>query len=113
MNDTTNIESESEYCIICLTDVDEFQKLEALDCECKMIYHEACMTKWLMLKNKCPICSKIINKSNIDVTHFEIMNRIYQMERMHSCLYFMVGFYVVAVVVIVFTVMFCDCIIKI
>lgn len=43
-----------ELCVICQVDYQNEEKVGSLDCGHE--YHACCITKWLQLKNVCPIC---------------------------------------------------------
>lgn len=50
-----NLEDVDDICVICLDDYmetpDDIGKLK-----CNHIFHITCLTKWLMIKNVCPLC---------------------------------------------------------
>lgn len=53
----SEIENDIE-CSICLKKI-ENDKVK-IDCECKYYYHRECILEWLILKNNCPTCRKIL-----------------------------------------------------
>ncbi|XP_021911680.1 E3 ubiquitin-protein ligase RNF165-like [Carica papaya] len=48
--------SEPEACCICQDDYEEGDEVGKLDCEHE--FHFNCITKWLVIKNTCPICKE-------------------------------------------------------
>ncbi|XP_051152136.1 probable E3 ubiquitin-protein ligase ZFP1 isoform X2 [Andrographis paniculata] len=42
------------FCVVCQTDYESGATIGTLDCSHE--YHRECITKWLVLKNTCPIC---------------------------------------------------------
>ena len=53
----------NERCNICLSKIKSGESIRKL--ECNHNFHSECLDKWLLEKNNCPNCRKIIS-SNID-----------------------------------------------
>ena len=45
---------EAVQCSICLSSVEEGEKKLTLDCG--HLFHPACILKWLLIQEKCPVC---------------------------------------------------------
>ena len=51
---------EESNCIICLNEVSQEESeviQESLPCECKFEVHLECLSQWLSINSKCPLCS--------------------------------------------------------
>jgi E3 ubiquitin-protein ligase RNF38/44 len=54
LEEVASDDQETDSCIICQDDFKNEEKIGILRCEHE--YHEDCLTKWLLVKNVCPIC---------------------------------------------------------
>ncbi|KAK9016691.1 hypothetical protein V6N11_079186 [Hibiscus sabdariffa] len=54
LEEAAPIDQESDSCIICQEDYKNQEKIGTLDCGHE--YHAGCLSKWLFVKNLCPIC---------------------------------------------------------
>ncbi|XP_045801288.1 probable E3 ubiquitin-protein ligase ZFP1 [Trifolium pratense] len=54
LEEVASDDQETDSCIICQDDFTDQEKIGILRCEHK--YHVDCLTKWLLVKNVCPIC---------------------------------------------------------
>ncbi|KAL3107477.1 hypothetical protein niasHT_014194 [Heterodera trifolii] len=52
----------SPECPICLENLNEGDQSEALPCA--HVFHQHCLTKWLTVKNACPICRNVVGHKN-------------------------------------------------
>jgi hypothetical protein len=55
----------SDRCVVCLMDFEEEEEITHLPCQ--HYFHSLCITKWLQLRDACPLCQKSIKppkKSN-------------------------------------------------
>jgi hypothetical protein len=53
---------ETNRCTICLTDFEENEEITFLPCG--HYFHTPCITKWLQLRDACPLCQKSITSNN-------------------------------------------------
>jgi ribosomal protein S27AE len=53
------INNENRFCPICQSDIVINTEI-IRELNCSHIYHIDCIDKWLLLKNECPLCKKII-----------------------------------------------------
>ncbi|WOG98613.1 hypothetical protein DCAR_0417957 [Daucus carota subsp. sativus] len=54
VEETTSVNQELNFCVICQTEYKDEEKISTLDCGHE--YHLECVKKWLLVKNSCPIC---------------------------------------------------------
>ncbi len=54
-NDDEDLKKE---CLICLNTIDIDEEFSKICCE--QYYHKDCLTSWLKIKNKCPVCKESI-----------------------------------------------------
>lgn len=48
------LDHETDFCVICQSDYNKEETIGSLDCGHE--YHAECVKKWLVVKNRCPIC---------------------------------------------------------
>ena len=53
------IKGEEEQCTICITEYENKEVLKELSC--KHLFHPKCIDIWLVQKNSCPICKKVLS----------------------------------------------------
>ena len=61
LNETQGIHllnTESDYCVICMKNITYKNELKGLPCKHK--YHKECIHNWLQHNNTCPICREKI-----------------------------------------------------
>lgn len=59
-------DSQNNSCSICLSNFTTNDELLVLKCEHG--YHEECLAPWLICKNTCPLCLRIVNVVNLKET---------------------------------------------
>jgi hypothetical protein len=59
-----------ERCYICLENL--YDHCHNLKCGCLNRYHTNCLETWLLIQNKCPICKKIINETQIQAKNYNL-----------------------------------------
>ncbi|KAL2496390.1 RING/U-box superfamily protein [Forsythia ovata] len=52
--EAAQVDQQSNFCVICQIDFEDKENIGTL--ECGHEYHGACIKKWLLIKNSCPIC---------------------------------------------------------
>ncbi|KAI3708348.1 hypothetical protein L2E82_37516 [Cichorium intybus] len=54
---SSHVDDEHKFCVICQVEFENEEKIGVLKC-CHE-YHEECIKKWLIRRNRCPICKLI------------------------------------------------------
>ena len=68
-----DIHEANKLCTICLSPLHKRRQSKQLSCECRVIFHNVCLQRWLNENNTCPICHKELthNKNKIEkIYHF-------------------------------------------
>ena len=60
---STFIDLDNKTCVICL---EELNKKQLIELECKHAFHESCIMNWLKRSIKCPLCNRKLNVDAIE-----------------------------------------------
>ena len=77
-----DIHEANKLCTICLSPLHKRRQSKQLSCECRVIFHNVCLQRWLNENNTCPICHKELthNKNKIEKIYHFFSNKIKELK---------------------------------
>ena len=78
-----DIHEANKLCTICLSPLHKRRQSKQLSCECRVIFHNICLQRWLNENNTCPICHKELthNKNKIEKIYHFFSNKIKELKK--------------------------------
>ena len=78
-----DIHEANKLCTICLSPLHKRRQSKQLSCECRVIFHNICLQRWLNENNTCPICHTELthNKNKIEKIYHFFSNKIKELKK--------------------------------
>ena len=78
-----DIHEANKLCTICLSPLHKRRQSKQLSCECRVIFHNICLQRWLNENNTCPICHTELthNKNKIEKIYNFVFNKIKKLKK--------------------------------
>jgi len=66
----------AETCGICLDDMTNGDKISSLKCHPTHKFHASCITEWMYVEPKCPMCQTLIASGDVDMIQLAFFERL-------------------------------------